>query len=529
MAPKKKGGRKKEEPPKEPEIDENIVPEHSREFYLIQIRDLEGRLSRYQKKWDELQVSEDLFRTEYEKMIADNKEIVAFLKKTLNQRVDEIADLTYQLQSLQLAKDSEKDAFEAQLAQLRHEFQETKDVLTSENMTLSGKLAALEEFRIQKDELMARFSDLESQLMQQEENHKEYIYNLEKKAVIDKERLKKEMLHRVNAVAAEFRKVSNNQMAETTKRTVRENVTISVQLTKITEQSLQLIQENDRLKEALAEARKHLALLEQNEKRMAKTSVSNQKMIWMLTGKCKELQQQVDEYVRMKVVMDHTQEANELLEQQNLALREELSMQKDKLACKMTEEQDQAKALEDEQQQRRTAERVLKHTAQGLKEVLADRPLDEEEEDGDFDVIFQLRRKDALQGLLNLLNRSIARIEANEALRPFLLESKAAKLSGVMERSSSEWRTKAPPTMSHCNIYKAVKPRPTHSMPSLNAISRARVDTLRPYLSAKEPLISLWKAETEDKEVGPQEEPPEKECSLPETVMERVSHELLGK
>lgn len=89
--------------------------------------------------------------------------------------------------------------------------------------------------------------------------------------------MKKDMLHRVNAVAAEFRKVANNQMAETTKRTIRENVAISLQLTKVTEQSLQLIQENDRLKAAHAEATKQLQLLEQNEKKMVKNSLGHQK------------------------------------------------------------------------------------------------------------------------------------------------------------------------------------------------------------------------------------------------------------
>lgn len=88
-------------------------------------------------KWDEMQVREELFRSEYEKMFRDNKEIVAFLKKSLNQRMDEITDLTEIQLQLQQAKDMEKDAFEAQLAQLRHEFQETKDQLTSENMILS--------------------------------------------------------------------------------------------------------------------------------------------------------------------------------------------------------------------------------------------------------------------------------------------------------------------------------------------------------------------------------------------------------
>ncbi|KAF7240989.1 hypothetical protein EYD10_12424 [Varanus komodoensis] len=526
MAPKKKGGRKKEEAPKEPEVDDNIVPEHSREFYLIQIRDLEGRLARYQQKWDELQVSDDLFRAEYEKMVGDNKEIVAFLKKTLNQRVDEIAELSLQLQLLQQAKDSEKDAFEAQLAQLRHEFQETKDMLTSENMALSGKLAALEEFRIQKDELMAKFSDLEEQLTRQEENHKEYVYNLEKKTVIDKERLKKEMLHRVNAVAAEFRKVSNSQMAETTKRTIRENVTISLQLTKITEQSLQLIQENDRLKEAHTRTLKQLDLLEQNERRMAKTSVSNQKLIWMLTTKCKELQAQVDEHLQVKRVLAQTQKTNEVLEQQNQALREELSAQKDELARKMAQEQDRGKSLQDERQRRLMAEQALRHAARGLKEVLAERPLDGE---ADVDVILQLRRNDALHGILTLLRRSIERIEADQALRPFLLDSKLLHVPSAMDSPPSELRVRPVPTMSHFNIFKFAKSRPAHSLPSLSSLSRTHVDTLRPFASAKEPLIALWKAEMKADEEKLWDGVVQKGLSLPETVGQRASQELLGK
>ena len=70
-------------------------------------------------------------------MTTDKKEIVSFLKKQLEQRQDEIADLNDRLVGLQQAKDTEKDAYEQQLAQLRTEFQETKDQLTSENMILS--------------------------------------------------------------------------------------------------------------------------------------------------------------------------------------------------------------------------------------------------------------------------------------------------------------------------------------------------------------------------------------------------------
>ena len=52
---------------------------------------------------------------------------------------DEILDLSDRLVGLQQAKDSEKEAFEKQLTDLRTEFQETKDNLTNQNNTLCNK------------------------------------------------------------------------------------------------------------------------------------------------------------------------------------------------------------------------------------------------------------------------------------------------------------------------------------------------------------------------------------------------------
>ena len=165
-----------------------IVSELTKEFYLIQIRDLEARLHRYQKKCDELEVRNSEFKHHFDQQASDKREIVSFLKKQLEQRADEIADLQERLIGLQQAKDTEKDHYEVQLATLRTEMQEIKDQLTSENMILGSKLAALEEFRVQKEELLAKFAKLEDQLVEQEHDHKEQIYTLEKKAVVDKDR-----------------------------------------------------------------------------------------------------------------------------------------------------------------------------------------------------------------------------------------------------------------------------------------------------------------------------------------------------
>lgn len=86
------------------------------------------------------------------------------------------------------------------------------------------------------------------------------------------------MVLRVNQVAAEFRKVSNKQMADTTKRTIRENVSINAQLAKMSDKTMELIQENDEIRQKEKKQKQQVELLEANEKELAKKNHSNQKV-----------------------------------------------------------------------------------------------------------------------------------------------------------------------------------------------------------------------------------------------------------
>uniref|UniRef100_A0A2K6G1K4 Cilia- and flagella-associated protein 157 n=1 Tax=Propithecus coquereli TaxID=379532 RepID=A0A2K6G1K4_PROCO len=365
---KKKGGKKEAGVILKPV--ETPLAEETREFYHIQIRDLEDRVARYQRKWDELAVQEKLFRQEFDQLANSKKEIVAFLKRTLNQRVDEITDLNEQLQNLQLAKEVEKDAFEAQLAQVRHEFQETKDQLTTENIVLAGKLAALEEFRLQKEELTDRFMLLEAQLRNQESEYKDYVYNLEKKSVLDKDRLRKEIIQRVNLVATEFRKVATNQMWETTKRAILENSSVTLQLAKVSRQGMQLLQENEQLKGSQDELCKQLELLEDTQKVMARHRRGHQKIILMLTEKCQEQQQSMAEAKQLRLLLSRLEQRFLQLQTDSQATRS----QRDQLNLQLERQQAEAQRLQqelaEEQRARASLEMALNQATSTLQDIL---------------------------------------------------------------------------------------------------------------------------------------------------------------
>ncbi|XP_072287465.1 cilia- and flagella-associated protein 157 [Pyxicephalus adspersus] len=417
MSPKRKGKGSAAGKKERADAGTKVEPltEESKEFYQLQIRDLERRLERYQNKWDEICAKESQFQAQFELLSSDKKEIVSFFKRTLNQRMDEIADLNDQLTGLKQAKDAEKEAYEAQLAQVRSEFQENMDRLTSENMLLAGKLASLEEFRVQKEELMAKFASLEEKLRIQEEEHKEMMYNLEKKAVLDKDRLKRDMIQRVNTVAAEFRRVSNNQMTETTKRAIRENVAISSQLAKVSDKSMELINENDFLKVKESELLKQLSVLEENEQELVKKSLSNQKVIRMLTEKCQQQQEMLDMAAQKEHELHELHLEHQALQEDTQTLRQRMVHLEEEVHKLMAEKNKAIDQLEYEKQLRLSMKKVLSEAALSLKDVLMETP---KKERGDTEAALSARRNQLLEKLLALLN-SAATLGFGPALDDF--------------------------------------------------------------------------------------------------------------
>ena len=90
--------------------------------------------------------------------------------------------------------------------------------------------------------------------------------------------MRKEMVAKVSNVAAEFRKVSDLQMADTTKRTIQENVSINQQLHRMSDKTTELVKENERLREREKELCRRLEIMETNERDITRRNISNQKV-----------------------------------------------------------------------------------------------------------------------------------------------------------------------------------------------------------------------------------------------------------
>lgn len=96
------------------------------------------------------------------------------------------------------------------------------------------------------------------------------------------------MVSKVNSVAAEFRKVSDIQMAETTKRAIRENVSVNQQLVKMSEKTIEFIHENEALKQKGRDMARKVEILEFSNQELTKKNVSCQRVLRLMRDKVGE-------------------------------------------------------------------------------------------------------------------------------------------------------------------------------------------------------------------------------------------------
>ncbi len=246
------------------------MSEVDKEWYQIQIKTLEEKLARRMEKLRNLELSNAEFHERYDQLREDKADVVAYLKRTLQQRTDQISELQARLEGLEQVHTSEGKRYEARLSSMDADFSRAREQLVSENMVLTKKLDALEEFRIQREQLMAKYEDQEKRVEAIKSEYEERIYELEKKHIKEEDRLKKDMMAKLESVAAEFRKASHAQMSATTQRTIRENVSVSAQVNQLSDKVSQLSEENASLQEKNAEQNRRIRMLENEENKLVK-------------------------------------------------------------------------------------------------------------------------------------------------------------------------------------------------------------------------------------------------------------------
>ncbi len=152
------------------------------------MQDLEDRLSRYQVKCDRLQLENDDLQKKLRQQLEDQEQMITFLKRKSHEQAQQFMDLEEKLFAVKQAKEKEREKLEAQLTALKEDSQRALDQAAMENKVLQAQLDSLETFRQNKEKLENELKQKDEIIQQLKKQHEDVIYNLEKKAVLDKDR-----------------------------------------------------------------------------------------------------------------------------------------------------------------------------------------------------------------------------------------------------------------------------------------------------------------------------------------------------
>lgn len=155
---------------------------------LAFIQDLESRLSRYQVKCDKLQLQNEDLEKKLKQQLEDQEQMITFLKRKNHEQAQQFMDLEEKLFALKQAKEKEREKLEAQLTALKEDSQRALDQAAMDNKMLQAQLDSLESFRQNKERLENELMQKDEMMAQLKKQHEEIVYNLEKKAVLDKDR-----------------------------------------------------------------------------------------------------------------------------------------------------------------------------------------------------------------------------------------------------------------------------------------------------------------------------------------------------
>lgn len=277
---------KREKPPKETKEQITAV---DKQFYELTITDLNNKLAHLRSHTTKLEELNDGIETQMAQLEEDRSDVTAYLDRSLQVKVSNIKDLEEKLSELAKVRAEETADFLRQIKEGELKFKTMQEELTSEIKLLTGKLNSLEEFRIQKDELLAKFDQQETELREQTKRHRDIIYEIERKQVVDKDRLKKEVENKLLQLSNEFAKSNEIRISAHVQRLVRENIALNNELDRMMFSQRRLQNENNTLREVNVERKAATNTVMDENLMLVKTSDNQLEIIKQLTNEYEKL------------------------------------------------------------------------------------------------------------------------------------------------------------------------------------------------------------------------------------------------
>ncbi|KAK2587377.1 hypothetical protein KPH14_003094 [Odynerus spinipes] len=263
--------------------------------YEQQILDNNRQLARLRSTNEELECDVKIIKEQLTKLEEDRSDIVAYLKRNLEEKIEEARELHERLSALEKLRKEELASFKKKEKEMELEYRTMENNLSAEVKLAAGKLNALEDWRIARLDLMHKFEVQEQQLKEQEERHKQALHAAEKALIVGKAKMQREMEERLNELAENFREATNIRIADTTHRAVRENIALNQELDMMLEICRELHANTVDYKEAVKMLKFQADLFEAETNITLNKTIEQKKIITNLTQDCHDMD---DKYVK---------------------------------------------------------------------------------------------------------------------------------------------------------------------------------------------------------------------------------------
>ena len=268
--------------------------EHGTDSELVErellVSYLKSKLARYSNEGRNLFNKNKDLSEEISLLKVNMQDIVDFMTaeaKKKDQNVNDLerkcAELLEEIDKLKHEKKAEMDMVteskDREITELREVIQQHED-----------SLEALSEFREKKAELDDKLADANKEIEHLKKEYEDNLSDLERKHVKELDRLKKENAVRIKETKQAMLKLTNNQLATTTKRTILENEQMASELSYQSRQTEKLLQRNQELIDDNAALQREMNLSRQTEEELAKRSTVYQKTVKSLITKQRGLE-----------------------------------------------------------------------------------------------------------------------------------------------------------------------------------------------------------------------------------------------
>lgn len=332
-------GKKKKD--KKPQKETNdLVSAVDKTFYEQTIADLNKKLSHLKCHNVKVEEKNTELEGELARLEEDQADVTSFLTRSLKAQANSIIEFEEKLTALAKVRDEENKHFRGIIKDWETKYKTMHEQFTSELKLLNGKLNSLEEFRIQKDELMAKFDQQETQLREQSQKHKAVIYEMEKQQILDKDKLKNEVENHLMQLSDEFARANEIRIAAHVHRMIRENIYLNNLVDRLSKNVEQLEKENKTFNERIHEKHLYAKSLRDENQLLNRTAQKRLCLVEKLTTECEELQ-------KLNKTRKHLEKQRQMAEVREMSARKDLNETKQKyeemrktvtersVACKM--------------------------------------------------------------------------------------------------------------------------------------------------------------------------------------------------